>query len=145
MFLLTKTHVTQLVGFLQSSEKLVNWIAYADISIMFHVSSIFLLSPLFLYLVYWSAIYWNKVIYHKQRQCFTTLVWNTTTKMPCFALAHHLKDIWFTLCRQLPSWTKNKKKLVGQSKYLWQTPYFSLKDDLSMQHIVTTMSFNPFW
>ena len=95
--------------FLQSSAKLLNGIAYADIFIIFHVSTIFLLSPLFLYLVYWSAIYWNKVIYHKQQQFFTTVVWTTTTKMPCFALASHLKDIWFTLPRQLSFWTKNKK------------------------------------
>ena len=145
MFLRTKTHVTLLVGFLHSSAKLLNWIAYADIFIIFHVSTIFLLSPLFLCLVYWSAIYWNKVIYHKQRQCFTTVVWNTTTKMPCFALASHLKDIWFTMPRQLFSWTKNKKNWVGQLNNLWQTPCFSLKYDLSMQNTVTSNSFNPFW
>ena len=111
MFLCTKTHVTLLVGFLQSPAKMLNWIAYADIFIIFHVSTIFLLSPLFLYLVYWSAIYWNKVIYHKQQQFFTTVVWTTTTKMPCFALASHLKDIWFTLPRLLSFWTKNNKNI----------------------------------
>ena len=34
----------------------------------------------------------------------------TTTKMPCFALASHLKDIGFKFPRQLLSWTKNKKQ-----------------------------------
>ena len=131
-----------LVGFLQSSAKLLNWIAYADIFIIFHVSTIFLLSPLFLCLVYWSAIYWNEDIYHKQRQCFNTVVWNTTTNMPCFALASHLEDIWFTMPKKLFSW---KKKKIGQSNNLGQTPCFSLKDDLSMQNIVTSNSFNPFW
>ena len=131
-----------LVGFLQSSAKLLNWIAYADVFIIFHVSTLFLLSPLFLCLVYWSAIYWNEAIYHKQRQCFTTVVWNTTTNMPCFALASHLEDIWFTMPKKLFSW---KKKKIGQSNNLGQTPCFSLKDDLSMQNIVTSNSFNPFW
>ena len=131
-----------LVGFLQSSAKLLNWIAYADIFIIFHVSTIFLLSPLFLCLVYWSAIYWNEAIYHKQRQCFTTVVWNTTTNMPCFSLASHLEDIWFTMPKKLFSW---KKKKIGQSNNLGQTLCFSLKDDLSMQNIVTSNSFNPFW
>ena len=146
MFLRTKTHVALILGFLQSSAKLLNWIAYAGIFILFHTSAIFLLNPLFLYLIYWSAIYWNKVIYHKQQQGFTTVAWNTTTKMPCFALTSHLKDIWFALPRQLFSWPKNKKKnWVGQSKNLLKTPCFSLKDDLTMQHIVTSISFSPFW
>ena len=74
MFIRTKTHVTLPMGFLQISAKLLKWIAYEDIFIIFHVSSIFLLSPLFLYLVYWSAIYSNKVIYHKQQHCFTSCV-----------------------------------------------------------------------
>lgn len=79
-----------------------------------------------------SLIYWNQVIYQQQTntfpgQCLTTVVWNTSVKMPCFASASNLKDIWFTLPRQLFFWTNiSPKNWVRKLKYSSITSFCEL-------------------
>ena len=79
-----------------------------------------------------SLIYWNQVIYQQQTntfpgQCLTTVVWNTSVKMPCFASASNLKDIWFTLPRQLFFWANiSPKNWVRKLKYSSITSFCEL-------------------
>ena len=79
-----------------------------------------------------SLIYWNQVIYQQQTntfpgQCLTTVVWNTSVKMPCFASASNLKDIWFILPRQLFFWTNiSPKNWVRKLKYSSITSFCEL-------------------